>query len=265
MIMSTLKEKLEDFEKQIIENKINETQNEDKLQELFRELAPAFLYGGYIKVREDYKVYIWTVEFYFHSEKGNGIHDPIVYHRNNRNIEGDIPYLPLMSINAHSSGFDITFENDSEKYRASALIRSYEVKSKGKDGKEVYLIWNKEKKMFVKSLKYGYNEQSTYLYDLLNGFNISKDYNNKVVWENVSQDERVKKDIKANIRNNVPLYRIEDNNYVKITKDFYINKKDYVEKLHPEIKKVKPQFFASGKEICLRDPKLWQFYRVTEI
>lgn len=259
--MESLKEKLIDFESEIQENI-----NEDKLQGLFEKLAPAFLYGGYIQVRNDYRVYIKTVEFYFHSETENGIKDPIVYHRNNRSVEGNIPYFPLMSLHAHASGFDITFESTNKHFRASVLIRDYEVKGRDKDDKEVYFIWDKENELFVTSQKYDYNEQSTYLYALLNGFNISEDNTNKVLWEDDFQDKQLKKDdIKANIRKNVPLYRPEGNNYVKITNDFYINNKEYVEKLHPVIKKVEPQFFVSGKEICLRDPKLWQFKRVTEI
>ena len=51
------------------EAKAKVVSNETELQNIFKELAPAFLYGGYIKVREDYQVYIRTVEFYFHSEK----------------------------------------------------------------------------------------------------------------------------------------------------------------------------------------------------
>lgn len=250
--MESLKEKLKDFE-----SKIKENINEDELQDLFTKLAPAFLYGGYIQVRNDYRVYIKTVEFYFHSEMKDGIHDPIVYHRNGRGLE-NVPYFPLMSLHAHNSGFDITFESKDGKYRASALIRSYEAIDKvGK-----YLIWDKKKEMFGMSDEYGYNTQSTYLYTLLNGFNISKDNNNEVVWIDNAQIKQLKNgDIKANKRNNVPLYRPEDNNYIKITKDFYINNKECVEMLHPEIKKVKPQFFSSGKEVCLQDPKLWQFDR----
>lgn len=75
--MEKLIEELKGFEKNI-----NEVTNEIELQYLFEKLAPAFLYGGYIKVRDDYRIYVKTVEFYFHSENENGIHDPIVYHRN---------------------------------------------------------------------------------------------------------------------------------------------------------------------------------------
>ncbi len=162
--METLKEKLKDFE-----SKINENTNEDKLQELFKELAPAFLYGGYIQVRNDYRVYIKTVEFYFHSEKDNGVHDPIVYHRNNKYVEGEIPYFPLMSLHAHSSGFDITFESKEKQYRASALIRAYEIWDIVKNH---YVVYDKTKLKFRQHQENEqiWNDQSTYLYDFLNGF-----------------------------------------------------------------------------------------------
>jgi len=152
--------------------------NESELQKMFKELAPAFLYGGYIQVRKEFQVFIRTVEFYFHSEKEDGIHDPIVYHRNGRDIDY-LPYFPLMAINAHASGFDITFENEAFEYRASALIRSYEVKSK--DG--LFLKWEKNKEgkyMFVPSPDYAFNTQSTYLYTLLNGFSLGR--NNDIFW-----------------------------------------------------------------------------------
>ena len=177
--MEKLIEKLEEFKKNF-----NEISDETKLQKVFRDLAPAFLYGGYIQVRQDYKVYIRTVEFYFHSEKNNGIHDPIVYHRNGRDLE-KVPYFPLMSLHAHNSGFDITFEKKDE-YRASALIRSYEVKS---NDEKVYFIWNKETKMFEESTKYGYNTQSTYLYTLLNGFSLGNE--NDIKWVDSPRESKI--------------------------------------------------------------------------
>ncbi|MBR5168607.1 MAG: hypothetical protein IKW86_11165 [Salinivirgaceae bacterium] len=169
--MGMLKEKLEDFEWQI-----NDATDEKKLQELFEKLAPVFIYGGYINVNDVFQVFIKTVEFYFHSEKTNGIHDPIVYHRNGRDLE-KVPFFPLMTLNAHNSGFDITFESQTGEYRASALIRSYEVKDK----EGMYLIWNKEKCMFERKKEYGYNKQSTYLYALLNGFSLGK--SNNIYWK----------------------------------------------------------------------------------
>ena len=81
-----------------------------------------------------------------------------------------------MTLHAHTSGFDITFESEKGKYRASALIRSYEVKNKADE----YLTWNKEKCNFVNTKQYGYNKQSTYLYALLNGFPLGND--NGIMW-----------------------------------------------------------------------------------
>ena len=121
-------------------------ESESDLFGKFKRLADNFLYGGYIQVRNEYRIYIQTVEFYFHSEKEDGIKDPIVYHRNGRELD-EVPYFPLMTLHAHISGFDITFENPTLQYRASALIRAYEIKSK--DGK--YLYWNNSKQAFEKS------------------------------------------------------------------------------------------------------------------
>ncbi len=140
-------------------------ESESDLFGKFKRLADNFLYGGYIQVRNEYRIYIQTVEFYFHSEKEDGIKDPIVYHRNGRELD-EVPYFPLMTLHAHISGFDITFENPTLQYRASALIRAYEIKSK--DGK--YLYWNNSKQAFEKSETYKRNTQSTYLYSFLNGF-----------------------------------------------------------------------------------------------
>lgn len=153
----------------------NGANDETELQKLFEKLAYDFLYGGYINVRDEYRIYIRTVEFYFHSEQ-EGIHDPIVYHRNGRWLE-KVPYFPLMTLNAHNSGFDITFESEKSQYRASALIRSYEVINK--NGQYLKWIINKEdskKSKFEIFENYQYNTQSTYLYTLLNGFALG-DYN----------------------------------------------------------------------------------------
>ena len=183
-----LEERLRDFKG---------AKKEEDLNNVFHDLAKDFLYGGYIKVRNDYRIYIRTVEFYFHCEETDGVHDPIVYHRNKRDEDGNIleevPYFPIMSLNAHNSGYDITFESEKGKYRASALIRSYEVKDK--DGK--YLKWENNK--FVKSEKYGYNTQSTYLYFLLNGFSLG--VSNDIIW--VDDSIKSKKELEVKTRKNV--------------------------------------------------------------
>ncbi len=174
--MEKLIESLKQFEQ-----KVKLVSDEAELQSIFKELAPAFLYGGYIQVRNDYRVYIRTVEFYFHSEKDSGIHDPIVYHRDGKDLE-KAPYFPLMSLHAHNSGFDITFESKTGEYRASALIRSYEVKDMGK---KCFLKWDTEKCRFVTSDKYCYNTQSTYLKAVLNGFAFGND--NDIIWKDDSR------------------------------------------------------------------------------
>lgn len=177
---------------------INGESSFNDIQKRFEELAPVFLYGGHINVHADFYVYIRTVEFYFHSEKDNGVHDPIVYHRNGRVLE-QTPYFPLMSLHAHNSGFDITFEKPGE-YRASALIRSYEVIDiRDKKNGNKYLKWDSDNNKFVESDNYCFNTQSTYLYALLNGFSFG--HNNDITWEDVP---RVKtKDIKVKNRQNV--------------------------------------------------------------
>ncbi len=96
----------------------------------FMELAERFLYGGYLKIG-NVRIYLTTVEFYFHCEEGSDlkIEDPIVYHQNKKAPEPEkrYPYFPLMALHAHESGYDITFENEAMQYRASVLIREFAI------------------------------------------------------------------------------------------------------------------------------------------
>lgn len=212
----TLLEKLNEFEENI-----KEKTTVEELQVIFKNLAPAFLYGGYIQVRDEYKVYIRTVEFYFHSEK-NGLHDPIVYHRNGKEMD-NIPYFPTMTLHAHASGFDITFESEKKEYRASVLIRSYEVK----DNDNNYITWDKDKKMFVKRKEYGYNKQSTYLYTLLNGFPLGSD--NGIKWVDSPREQ---KSVEGKPRQNVFHYDENNGEYKKTQKrcerPWSFTREDYV-------------------------------------
>lgn len=169
-----------------------------ELTNQFECLAKSFLYGGYIRIRNDFRVYIRTVEFYFHSERLNGVHDPIVYHRNGIDLEV-VPYFPVMSFHAHASGIDITFENSDDEYRASVLIRAYEIYNI-RNG--VFLLWDKSKSLFVDintietQPPIRYNVQSTYLYAVLNGFE-----QDSIAWVN---EERLKLvDFKIDSRKNV--------------------------------------------------------------
>ena len=114
-------------------NGAKQTQYKSKEQNLllyFEQIAKEMIYGGYIRVRDDYAIFISKVEFYYHEEDatpGEGIIDGIVYHRDGRFINRDVPYFPIMTLHSHWSGFDIAFEKESGHYRASALIRQYAV------------------------------------------------------------------------------------------------------------------------------------------
>ena len=144
--------------------------NPQIIEETFEGIARTMLYDGYIKIRNEYRVYIKTVEFYLHAEEGSPlkVSDPIVYHRNGKLHSGTVPYFPIMTLHAHVSGFDITFENETLKYRASALIRAY-------------AIYDEKAKCFIETKKgYKYDDRSTYLYNYLNG--ISIDGINGIIW-----------------------------------------------------------------------------------
>ena len=197
--MEKLKTQLENFK----------PTSEKDLKDKFNELAEAFLYGGYISVKDNkgsewYRIYLRTIEFYCHSE-GNKFDlpkDPIVYHRNGRYIDGDVPYFPLMAFHAHASGIDITFEKEELELRSSVLIRAYEVYD---FRKKVFLSFNRKFGKFVecKGEKERVNNQSTYLYDFLNGF-----IGNSVEWIDSIRDKT--KDFKITYRKNVFKYNGEE-------------------------------------------------------
>jgi len=161
--------------------------NRTILNKAFKKLAPAFLYGGYIKVGQDFRIYIDTVEFYFHSEKKGGLQDTIVYHRNGRYGIENVPYFEPIRFHAHASGFDIAFESKKDQYRASALIRRYSVMDA--DGKN-YI--ERDGKPIIR------DDRSTYLYDILNGFGFGKD--NAISWvAEISESKKPKQDYRRNV------------------------------------------------------------------
>lgn len=166
--------------------------SEKDLTKAFQELAPHFIYGGYIAVDDAYQIYIRTVEFYFHDESDakNAIKDPIVYHRNNR-IKGlNPPYFPLMSLHTHQSGIDITFENEEQQYRASALIREFSV-------------FDRKTHQFLKFNGKERDDRSTFLYDFLNGFSLHEV--STIVW--VDNPHTPQRELKSGTRKNVFVYK----------------------------------------------------------
>lgn len=99
--------------------------NVNNLAKQFSDLAKYFLYDGYLLINDRTKVYLRDIEFYYHEETGS-IKDPIMYHRNTKK-DKDVKYFPLGLLNAHISGVDITFENEQKQYRASMLIRGFNI------------------------------------------------------------------------------------------------------------------------------------------
>ena len=171
---------------------------EDSLLIPFMTLAKKLIYGGYIRVRDEYAIFINTVEFYYHEEYG-AIKDHIVYHRNGMFLlQGkdseprsfEVPYFPIMTFNSHMSGIDITFENSAKQYRASALIREYvvydikaksfiELDTRNKKSKPVPI---EDQKSFVGVIIQHkqpiIDTRSSYLYYFLNGFSAGDNSSN---------------------------------------------------------------------------------------
>lgn len=193
-----LKDKIEKFYSEIERNGLNE----ESLSSAFKTLAPAFLYGGYIDVYNEFRVYIRTVEFYFHDEKerNKDVIDPIVYHRNGK--LDDIPHVPnfpLLSLHAHASGFDITFERGD--FRASALIRKYAVMYRvGDTFQELTRFRNSKERKWE-------DDRSTYLYDIINGFSLDTECDKRIQWHDIQYTET---EVDSNPRRNVFEYDKND-------------------------------------------------------
>ena len=232
-----LKEKIEKFYSEIGHNGLNE----ESLSSAFKKLAPAFLYGGYIDVYNEFRVYIRTVEFYFHDEKerNKGVIDPIVYHRNGR--LDDIPHVPnfpLLSLHAHASGFDIAFERGD--FRASALIRKYAV---------MYRVGDtfQELKRFRKSKERKWeDDRSTYLYDIINGFSLDSECNKRIEWHDIQYTETEVDLFAPNPRRNVFEYDKND----EYEKDS--GKQDYNKRKDPKKTDDRKWSFSASKPLIVK-------------
>lgn len=159
---------------------------EDELTSQFRELACHFLYGGYLRVGSNCRVYIRSVEFYYWDDKDakNPLNDEKMYHCDGKYPTpvgmDSMPYYPAMSLHAHTSGFDICFEKEGV-YHAAALIRGFVVqfannntnyKIVTKDGRQEY--WECAEGEF--------DPYSTHLYSVINGFKIGKSVPIDIEW-----------------------------------------------------------------------------------
>lgn len=99
-----------------------------EIPETFSEIAKCILCGCFIVTNglEEVKIAPTTVEFYYHEEDDYGIKDEIVYHKNTFRKDNR-PFFKIGFLNSHDSGIDITFESQERNFRASALIREFEV------------------------------------------------------------------------------------------------------------------------------------------
>lgn len=202
--------------------------SEEIINEVFARMAKQLLYGGHFRVLNSKNIYLEEIEFYYHEEDGR-IKDPIMYHTNDH--EGkQVSYYKLGRFNMHTSGVDVTFENEEKQYRASFLIRAYRV-----DNNPI-------------------ETRSTYIYDDMFGMGIPFDEPIEIEWVEDKMDDNVKAlSLKGTWRKNVPEYkRDEDGCYVKGIDGKYIKE---------ETTEVNDNTFAYGKSRYVKCHKPWRFIK----
>lgn len=138
-----------------------------RIDEEFKEVAEYVLFHGYLLVNNARRVYIRSVELYYNEENGP-MKDSIMYHRNK---DGKTePYYPAVTLNSHTSGIDLCFENEKAQFRASLLIRGFDVVE---DGEQQHKTMD---------------QRSTYFYDaLLKGVDFSDGLT--ITWEEEQIDQ----------------------------------------------------------------------------
>lgn len=202
--------------------------SESIINEEFARIAKHLLYGGHFRVMNSKNIYLEEIEFYYHEESGS-IKDPIMYHTNDH--EGkSLPYFKLGRFNMHTSGVDVTFENEEKKFRASFLIRAYSVDNAPKE------------------------TRSTYIYDDMFDMGIPFDEAIEIEWvEDVMSDDIKKQLIKGTWRWNVPEYKKDVNGcYAKDENGKY--KKE-------ETTEISDNTFAYGKKRYVKCHKPWRFIK----
>lgn len=130
----------------------------------------------------------------------------------------------------HTSGVDVTFENEEKQYRASFLIRAYSV-----DDNPV-------------------ETRSTYIYDDMFYMGIPFDEPIEIEWVEDKMDDNVQAlKLKGTWRKNVPEYkRYEDGCYVKDKDGKYIKE---------ETTEVNDHTFVYGKSRYVKCHKPWRFIK----
>lgn len=205
---------------------------EKTIQLKFAELAKQLLYGGHFRVMNSMDIYLEEIEFYYHEEGDSKMKDPIMYHTIDRTGNEGLPYFERGRFNMHTSGVDVTFENEKESYRASFLIRAYS-----------YMKGNKK---FIE-------RRSTYIYDDMFFMGIPLGKPIEIEWV----EDKIDKDLehltlKEKCRLNVPEYEKDaDDNYVKDENGNYIKMKATTQR--------KEDTFVYSKVRYVKCKRKWSF------
>jgi hypothetical protein len=153
-------------------------------------------------------------------------------------LNGGFPYFKFGSFNLHQSGVDVTFENETKKYRASFLIRSYRV-------------FCKEEKHKLNDLTIPFDKCSTHIFDDMFYGGISL-LDNEATIKWIASDSK-NGDIEQCPRRNVAMYLDSQ----KVSKDDYeSNKGDLKTKVS------NPHFFKYNGQDYLQENRLWQYKRI---
>ena len=214
------------------------------MAESFHPIAENILCNGYFLVNGKYIIDLGAIELYYHEEEGD-IKDYIMYHTNEHSskskvfeLNGGFPYFKFGSFNLHQSGVDVTFENETKKYRASFLIRSYRV-------------FCKEEKHKLNDLTIPFDKCSTHIFDDMFYGGISLLDNEATIKWIVSDNKNG--DIEQCPRRNVAMYLDSQ----KVSKDDYeSNKGDLKTKVS------NPHFFKYNGQDYLQENRLWQYKRI---
>lgn len=212
----------------------NEEDKLNKLAEEFDKIAKCVFNQGYFQTNKVRRIYPTVIEFYYHEEVPDGLKDPVMYHTSYRNVKN--AYYPLGALNFHISGMDVTFENETKHYRASFLIREY----------EVYEIVNGQ---WIKKKEKAPETRSTYIYeDLL--MNIPIDNGINIQW--VSEESAIRYEFMKERRKNVASYHLEKD----VKKNAMVYVKDEVSNGEKEVE----SFKYNGK-IYKQCSRLWSYRR----
>lgn len=197
--MKNLIKILEKFDSQRTEAIKSKKWNEKSVAKCFLPCAKEILCNGYFLVNKEYIIDLGAIELYYHEEEGE-IKDHVMYHINERlpkkykeiiKQDGGYPYFKLGSFNLHTSGVDVTFENEDNKYRASFLIRSYRLLAKEEN---------------VANNAMRYDPYSTHIYDDLfySGLLLSTDEKTTIEWIEYNKGGEIEQKPRKNIKDDRP-------------------------------------------------------------